>query len=143
LLLFAAASELTGLAQRMRFTGPLAWIAGALSGFLGGLVGNQGGIRSAAMLGFDVPKQAFVATATAIALIVDGARMPVYLLLEGKSIAQLWRPILLAVGGVIAGTMIGNRVLVRIPERWFRRIVAIVLAALGLAMLVRGAIASR
>src|SRR5688572_8556393 len=44
LLLFAAASETTGLARRMRFRGWIAWLAGGLSGFLGGLVGNQGGI---------------------------------------------------------------------------------------------------
>ena len=55
-----------------------AWIAGVLSGFFGGLVGNQGGIRSAALLSFDMQKEAIVATATAVALIVDGARMPVY-----------------------------------------------------------------
>jgi hypothetical protein len=48
LLLFVAASELTGLSKRMRFRGPAAWIAGALSGLLGGLVGNQGGIRTPA-----------------------------------------------------------------------------------------------
>lgn len=35
---------------------------------------NQGGIRTAALLGFDVPKEEFVATATAIGLFVDGAR---------------------------------------------------------------------
>src|SRR5262245_39355711 len=52
LLLFAAASEVTGLARRMRFRGWIAWVAGAVSGLLGGLVGNQGGIRSAALLGF-------------------------------------------------------------------------------------------
>src|SRR6185503_17186883 len=68
LLLFVSASELTGLSKRMRFRGAAAWIAGALSGLLGGLVGNQGGIRSAAMLGIDVPRQAFVGTATAVAL---------------------------------------------------------------------------
>jgi uncharacterized membrane protein YfcA len=79
LLLFAAVSEVTGLARRMRFRGWVAWIAGALSGMLGGLVGNQGGIRSAALIGFDLRKDLFVGTATAIALFVDGARVPIYL----------------------------------------------------------------
>src|SRR5437899_12396609 len=60
-------------------------IAGGVSGGFGGLVGNQGGIRSAAMLGLNVPRDAFVATATAIALMVDVARVPVYVFTEAPS----------------------------------------------------------
>src|SRR5262245_16287852 len=41
LLVFAGLSEVSGLAGRMRFRGWVAWAAGALSGFFGGLVGNQ------------------------------------------------------------------------------------------------------
>ena len=84
LLAFAGISGLTGLAQKMRFKGPAAWIAGALSGVFGGLVGNQGGIRSAAMFGFDLKGKEFVATATGIALAVDCARMPVIFLFNGR-----------------------------------------------------------
>ena len=36
LLLFTCASELLGWAQRMRFKGRLAWVAGVVSGLLGG-----------------------------------------------------------------------------------------------------------
>src|ERR1700687_339952 len=77
LLVFAGIMGLLGLAQRLRFKGFAAWVAGALSGVFGGLVGNQGGIRSAAMLGLQVPRDAFIATSTAIGLMVDVARMPV------------------------------------------------------------------
>jgi len=138
LLLFAAASELSGLARRMRFHGAVAWIAGALSGLLGGLVGNQGGIRSAALLGFNLSKEAFVATATAVALFVDGARLPVYLVTQGDQIANLWRSIAIASLGVLAGTLIGSRALTRVPDVWFRRILAVVLWILGITMVVRG-----
>ncbi len=89
LLIFAGISGLTGLSQRMRFRGPGAWLAGALSGLFGGLVGNQGGIRSAALFGFDLKSQEFVATATGIALMVDVARMPVYLAVQGPQILAL------------------------------------------------------
>jgi uncharacterized membrane protein YfcA len=138
LLLFVAASELTGLSKRMRFRGVAAWIAGALSGLLGGLVGNQGGIRSAAMLGVDVPRQAFVGTATAVALIVDGARMPVYLATTGHDLVPLWPAIVLATAGVICGTLFGHRLLMRIPEEKFRPTVALLLAVLGASMLIIG-----
>jgi uncharacterized membrane protein YfcA len=56
LLIFAGLTGITGLASRMRFSGITAWFAGAASGIFGGLVGNQGGIRSAALLGFDLEK---------------------------------------------------------------------------------------
>lgn len=90
LLVFAGLTGLTGLAARMRFGGFLAWVAGGISGFLGGLVGNQGGIRSAAMLGFEIPRHEFVATATAIALFVDAARVPVYVSNEHQQMAAVW-----------------------------------------------------
>jgi uncharacterized membrane protein YfcA len=138
LLLFAAASEMSGLARRMRLHGGLAWIAGALSGLLGGLVGNQGGIRSAALIGFNLPKEAFVATATAVALLVDGARLPVYLVTDANEIAALWRPIAIASAGVVAGTLIGSRTLASIPDVLFRRVLAVVLWLLGVTMIVRG-----
>src|SRR5438046_953463 len=89
----------------------------AVTGLLGGLVGNQGGIRTAAMLGFDVPKEAFVATATAVALFVDGARVPVYLATQGRNIADIWPLVLTATVGVVIGTAVGTRVLGRLPPR--------------------------
>ncbi len=138
LLLFASASEFTGLAARMRFRGHVAWIAGALSGLLGGLVGNQGGLRSAALLGFALSKKSFVATATAVGLVVDGARMPVYLAGQYRQMSTLWVTIAMATGGVALGTLLGSRVLSRIPDVWFHRVLATVLAGLGTAMVIRG-----
>lgn len=137
LLLFAAISEATGLARRMRFQGWVAWVAGALSGLLGGLVGNQGGIRSAALVGFNLPKETFVATATAIALFVDGARLPIYLASQHDELLSLWQWMLAATVGVTAGTLVGSRALTRVPESWFRRILAITLATLAALMLSR------
>ena len=135
LLVLAGVSELTGWIGRVRWGRRAAWIAGALSGLLGGLVGNQGGIRSAAMLGFEVPKESFVATATAIALFVDAARLPVYLATQGREIAALWPPLLVATVAVIIGTLLGTRLLGRIPQSAFRRIIAILLLVLGVYMM--------
>jgi uncharacterized membrane protein YfcA len=137
LLLFAAISESSGLMRRVRFRGWMAWIAGAMSGLLGGLVGNQGGIRSAALLGFGLAKEKLIGTATAIALFVDGARLPVYLATQSADIVPRWPTIAIATGGVVTGTLIGTRLLARVPEEWFRRVLAVVLACLGISMLAR------
>jgi uncharacterized membrane protein YfcA len=137
LLIFTGATGLLGFERRMKFHGWTAWAAGGVSGLLGGLVGNQGGIRSAALLEFDMPKQAFVATATAIGLVVDAARMPVYLLAQGREIAAQWPYLITATAGVLIGTVAGNRLLRRIPEALFRRIVWAILVILGAFMIVK------
>lgn len=138
LLILAGVSELTGWMRRVRWPRAAAWVAGALSGALGGMVGNQGGIRSAAMLGFHVPKEAFIATATAIGLFVDVARLPVYLATQGRAMASVWPLMLIATLGVVTGTALGTKVLGRLPPQVFRRMLAIVLVGLGLYMAVTG-----
>jgi hypothetical protein len=133
-LLFAATSEVTGLLRRMRFRGWVAWVAGCVVRALGRTCRQpRGGIRSAALLGFDLSKEKFVGTATAIALFVDDARLPVYLANQGAEMLMLWQWIVLGTVGVVAGTVLGSRVLKRVPEVWFRR----VLAVLGVVMLAR------
>ena len=135
LLIFAGLTGLMGISKRMRFGQKAAWLGGAVSGVLGGLVGNQGGIRSAALLGFNLEARVFVATATAIALIVDGARMPVYFFSSPATVERLWPAIAAMVAGGAIGTLAGGRVLARIPELYFRRLVSLLILALGIVML--------
>jgi uncharacterized protein len=136
LLVFAGITGITGLAQRMRFGRITAWIAGALSGMFGGLVGNQGGIRSAALLGFDLKRDEFVATATAIALLVDIFRMPVYAAQQYRQVLDQWPLIIVATAGVVIGTLSGKWMLSRISQNVFRMMVASIILALGIWMLV-------
>ena len=138
LLLFVGMSEMTGLMRRVRLGRRAAWVAGALSGVFGGLVGNQGGIRSASLLAFDSDPRTFVATATAVGLVVDGARMPVYLATEWSGLQDLWPLIAIATAGVVAGTLAGARLLRGVPEPIFRRVVALLLLALGAWMILHG-----
>jgi len=143
LLLFVAATELSGLSRRMRFAGAVAWVAGVGSGFFGGLVGNQGGIRSAALLGFDLDKRAFIATATAVGLIVDAARVPVYVAGQSHDLARLWAAIAVAAVGVVVGTLFGGRVLTRLPDRLFRFALAVLVGLLGAAEVLHGVVSWR
>ena len=138
LLLFVSISQLTGLADRLQFSGPMAWIAGALSGFLGGLVGNQGGIRTAALFGTSLSKEQFIATSTAVALIVDGARLPVYVSSERDQLLTVWPLVAWCCAAAAAGTVLGNRILRTLPPATYRFTVAVLLAVLGAAMLLSG-----
>lgn len=90
------------------------------------------------MLGFNVRKDAFVASATAIGVMVDAAWMPVYLAAQGREVLALWPLILIASAGSILGTLFGKRALARIPEHRFRAVVAVIVGVLGAAMLMRG-----
>ena len=135
-LLATGIAELTGWMRRVHWGRRAAWVAGLVSGLLGGLVGNQGSVRSASLLGFDVPKESFVATATAIALLVDAARVPVYLATQGGAILAIWPLLVVATAGVVVGTIVGTRVLGRIDEQTFHRTVGVALVALGIWMVV-------
>jgi uncharacterized membrane protein YfcA len=115
----------------MKFEGLWAWIAGAISGFLGGLVGNQGGLRAGAMTGVGVSRDTFVATATATGLLVDFARMPVYLAAYGRQLLSIWSAIAIMSVAVIAGTWVGMKVLRLIPEARFLMVVQMLLITLG------------
>lgn len=136
LLVFAGFTGITGLAARMSFGKRTAWFAGVLSGMFGGLVGNQGGIRSAALLGFNLQRDAFVATATAIALLVDLFRMPVYAMLQFHQIVSHWQMAAVATIGVVVGTVSGKWMLQRIPENTFQMIVSGIILVLGVWMLI-------
>ena len=82
-----------------------------------------------------MPREPFVATASAIALIVDCARVPVYLIQAGGPIAAIYPLVALTTAGVLAGTLLGQRILVRLPELVFRRAVGVLILALGISML--------
>jgi uncharacterized protein len=135
LLIFVGGAGVTGLSSKLRFGPKVAWIAGLSSGMFGGLVGNQGGIRSAALLGFNLSKDQFIATASAIGIIVDSARMPVYFVSRYNDLLAASGYIAVAVCGVIAGTLLSRTLFANVPELLFKRIVAGLILLLGLAIL--------
>jgi len=76
--------------------------------------------------------------AGAVALLVDFARLPIYMWGEGANVALIWPLVAVATLGVVAGTFAGGWLLARIPEPIFRRAVGALVFVLGLAVLVRG-----
>jgi uncharacterized membrane protein YfcA len=144
-LVLAALLLLAGTTELIRRPLPLpagaTWrlLTGALSGAFGGLVGNQGGIRAAALLGFRLSPAQIVATATASALLVDFARVPVYLVTRGGAIAAHARLGLFLAAGVTLGTLLGVPLLARIPTPLYRRLLGALLLGLGLFLAISAA----
>lgn len=126
-----------------RFTAlalPSRWIpaGGVLSGFFGGLSGNQGVLRSAFLLKAGLGKEAFIATGIACAVIVDAVRLGVYgghggmrlLSGDGKVLAT----VAFAAGCALAGTAIGRHVLHGVTQDAVRRIVIAGMILIGVAL---------
>lgn len=109
---------------------------GFVSGFFGGIAGNQGGLRAGALLTFGLTPAAFVATTTAVGLAVDAARTPIYVWRAGSALAEVVTPITVATIGVLIGTILGERLLFGLSPDRFRRIVGFLIAALGVWLLV-------
>src|SRR3954453_2200735 len=78
LIVAFALLELWPRFQALAFTPRWLPLGGALSGFFGGLSGNQGALRSAFLLKAGLSKDAFVATGVVSAVIVDAVRLVVY-----------------------------------------------------------------
>ena len=140
LLVLTGLFELIGWGRRLDLRGRWSLLAGAVSGVFGGLVGNQGGVRSAALLQSGLSREAIVATATATALLVDAARLPVYIVTSGAEMLAYWPILVVLTLGVLAGTFAGLPILRRVPESLFRRLLASLLIVLGIGLVAGGAL---
>lgn len=137
LLLLTAIMQLTGSASRWRPKGIVVAGLGLLSGLFGGLAGNQGGLRAAALTAFNLSPVVFVATATATGLLVDMARLPVYLWKAGSGLFGLSLAIIIASVGVLIGTLLGEKILMGLSPQRFRQSVAAAVGLLGVWFLVK------
>jgi uncharacterized membrane protein YfcA len=110
-------------------------IGGSLSGFLAGLLGLGGAVRGAFLVAFNLPKEAYVATSAAIALVIDAARIPTYLVTKTvqNSSSYLLLPFLCVMAYL--GVRTGKVFLKRINQDTFRRIVAVALLIVGVKIL--------
>lgn len=110
---------------------------GIVSGFIAGLIGTGGAIRSACLLVFNLPKEAYLGTSAAIALVVDGTRVPVYLL--GGFLPPAMVPVLASLVLVaFSGAWLGQRLVRRVSAAVFHRWVLAMLAAMGVKLLLDG-----
>jgi len=135
LLLLTSSAGLTGWSRRWHPAGGLVPVLGLVSGVFGGVAGNQGGLRVAALGAFGLSPLGLVATSTAVGVLVDLARTPLYLWRSGGALVPLAGMIGLATAGVVLGTLTGERILRRIPEATFRQVIAFAIGALGIWLL--------
>lgn len=114
-------------------------IGGLLSGFFGGLSGNQGAFRSAFLIKSGLAKEAFVATGVVSAVAVDAVRLAVYgFSYFSASFVALPREIAgivtAATLAAFAGAYLGSRLLKKITLRAMQVIVALSMIGVGLGL---------
>ena len=113
-------------------------LGGLLSGFFGGLSGNQGALRSAFLLKIGLGKEAFIGTGTVSAVIVDAARTLVYGLgfytSRFAELDDLWPLVLAATLAAFLGAFLGARLLKKITYGAIQLIVGIMLVVIGFGM---------
>jgi len=78
LMLFFAIAELFPSFKKDTIKSKHLIAGGAISGFFGGLTGNQGALRTMFLIKSGLSKESFIATGIAIACIVDISRLSVY-----------------------------------------------------------------
>jgi uncharacterized membrane protein YfcA len=131
ILVLLGGMELLPLKRRLRIPRRYDQAGGLLSGTLGGVIGNQGAIRSAYLLNYDLPKEAFVGTGAILACIIDVVRVPVYLWGELSILREGVLVIPICLGAAWLGTFAGKRIVHKMAEKVFRTIVAVLILVLG------------
>lgn len=126
--------EFWPLWNRWQWKGNSFYWGGFLSGFFGGLSGHQGALRSLFLKKLDLSPSAFVATGTAVAVLVDLSRMPVYVW-DGQWSSWPWKPILMAVLAAMAGALLGRRLLKKVTWQHLHYAVGAFMLLTGLGLI--------
>ena len=135
LLIIFASLDLIPYFGKLQFGKDKLPIGGALSGFFGGLSGNQGALRSAFLIKAGLSKEAFVATAVVVSTFVDFTRLSVYATRFTQSglVDNLPLVISATLAG-IAGAYIGNKLLKKVTLKFLQVTIAIMLIIVSLAL---------
>ena len=141
LILFFALVELApALGAMVRLGRQHLLIGGAISGFLGGLSGHQGALRSAVLIRCGLEKETFIATGVVCAVVVDLSRLAVYgVMFYTESFGQMAASggIQLAVAATAAaflGVSVSKRFMRHVTMDSIHRLVGVLLVLLALAL---------
>jgi len=108
---------------------------GALSGFIAGISGVGGAVRGAFLAAYNLPKEVYLFTSGAIALVVDSTRLITY---WGEGVrlpgVLLWT-LIVSVPASLLGAYAAKQIVTRIPQRQFRMVVAGFLALVAAKLL--------
>ncbi len=139
LMIVFAVLELQPWFQRLAAPPRLLPLGGALTGFIGGLTGQQGAFRAMFLIKSGLDPARFIATGVFIAVLIDVSRLPTYA--TGLRTAQDglgghgWALVTVGTLCAFAGAFLGVRYLKKATIGVIRSIVAMVMLLVGSAVL--------
>ena len=137
LLIIFAIIDLIPQVKNLHFDKKYLPLGGFLSGFFGGLSGNQGALRSAFLVKHGLEKSVFVATTVAISSLVDITRLSVYSTnFMNLNYSDFYQLGVFSVVSAVAGSLIGNKLLKKVTIEQIKKIVALLLILLGVSLLI-------
>jgi uncharacterized membrane protein YfcA len=136
LLILFALIDLVPFFKNLKFDNKSLPLGGFLSGFFGGLTGNQGALRSAFLIKLGLKKKVFIGTTVVISTTVDLARLSVYWVsLSNTNIHEYYSLAIFAIISGISGSLIGNSLLKKVTISFIRTLVAVLILLIAIALL--------
>ena len=135
LLILFASMDLIPYFSKLQFNKNKLPLGGALSGFFGGLSGNQGALRSAFLIKAGLSKEAFIGTAVVVSTFVDFTRLGIY----ASRFAQVdlfdnMTLLICATLSAIAGAFIGNKFLKKVTFKFLQINIAVMLIIISVLL---------
>jgi uncharacterized membrane protein YfcA len=112
-------------------------LGGGISGFIVGLIGTGGALRAAFLTGIKIEKEKYIATAAVIALGTDATRIPSYIS-AGFLSEQYYYLIPILFGIAVAGSYVGRKIVTRIDQNKFKKMVLIAVILVSVKFIVDG-----
>lgn len=134
LIVFALAEVIPSLSS-IAFGREKLPLGGMLSGFFGGLCGNQGALRSAFLVKAGLSREAFIGTSVAISFFVDLSRLSMYASRFTRSgLLDNLGLVACATGSAILGAYLGNKLLKKVTVGFLQKVVAVMLIVFSFAL---------
>ncbi|WP_310379070.1 sulfite exporter TauE/SafE family protein [Flavobacterium sp.] len=136
LLLFFSLFEIIPKLSHLQFNKKYLPLGGILSGFFGGLSGNQGALRAAFLIRANLSASSFIATGVVIACMIDISRLSIYITDTKNFHNQLdYKLLTLATLSAFTGAYFGNKLIKKVTIKNIQNLVAILLIVFAVLLI--------
>ena len=132
LMIFFALMESLPRLKNFQFSSDKLYAGGLISGFFGGLSGNQGALRSAFLIRAGLSKEAFIATGILIACFVDVTRLTIYFQrISTVNISDNIQTVTVSIMSAFMGAYLGNKALNKVTLELVQKVVMVMIIAIA------------